>query len=84
MFFTSARFGEIGIAILYICVGGAVAELTRDGWPARGSAGRLFFDDTLVLVAIVVFCHCWDGMTCRGMPLYSLKYVIGGMRLVWD
>jgi hypothetical protein len=41
-----------------------VAELAGDGWPARG-AGRLFFDDTLVLVAIVMFCHFRMGWHVR-------------------
>jgi len=74
VFFSSAWFGEVRIVVFYLRVGGAVAELARDGWPARGGTWRLFFDDTLVLVAIVVFCHCWDGMICRSMPLYSLEF----------
>jgi hypothetical protein len=50
-----------------------VAKLAGDGWPARGGAGRLFFDDTLVFITIVMFGHCWDGMTSQDMPLYSLE-----------
>lgn len=84
MFFPSAWFGEVAVVVLYICVGGAVAQLSNDGWPARGGSGRLFFDDTLVFVTIVMFCHCSDGMTRLGMLLYSLEFVSAGMRLAWD
>jgi hypothetical protein len=72
VFFSSAWFGKIGVVVFHICVGGTVAELAGDGWPARGGAGRLLFDDTLVFVTIMMFCHFSDGMTCPGLPLYSL------------
>ena len=61
-----------------------MAKLPGDGWPARGGAGGLFFDDTLVFVAIVMFCHCSDGMTRQGMPLYLLGFATAGMRSAWD
>jgi hypothetical protein len=83
MFFASAWFGEVAVVVLYVCVRGAVAELAGDGWPARGGVGRLFFDDTLVFVTIVMSCHCSDGMTCLGVLLYSLEFVSAGMRLAW-
>ena len=80
MFFSSARLGEVGVVVFYICVGGAVAELAGDGWPARGGAGRLFSDDTLVFVTIVMFCHCSDGMACPGLPLYLLRvFTVAGV-----
>jgi hypothetical protein len=81
MFLASAWFGEVAVVVLYIRIGGAVAELSSDGWPACGRAGRLFFDDTLVFVTIVMFCHLLGWMTCQGMLLYSLESVIACMRL---
>jgi hypothetical protein len=66
MFFSSARLGEVGVVVFYICVGSTVAELASDGWPAGGGAGRFFFDDTLVFVTIMMFCHCSVGMACPG------------------
>jgi hypothetical protein len=66
VFFPSTWFGEVGVVVLYICVGGAMAKLAGDGWMARGGARRLFFDDTFVFVAIVVFGHCSFGMMREG------------------
>jgi hypothetical protein len=37
-----------------------------------------------VFVAIVMFCHCSDGMTRQGMPLYLLGFATAGMRSAWD
>jgi hypothetical protein len=50
--------GKVRIVVLYIGIGGAMAELAGHGWVAGGRAWRLFFDDTLVFVAIVMFGHC--------------------------
>lgn len=54
--------GKVTVVVFHIRVGSAVAELTGDGWPVGGGAGGFFFDDTLVLVAVVAFCHSfgWD------------------------
>jgi hypothetical protein len=64
VFFSATGFGKVAVVVFYIRIGGAVAELTLDGWPAGGGAGRFFSDDTFALVAIVAFCHRsrWDEM----------------------
>lgn len=71
MFLSSAWLREIAVVVFHIRIRSTVAELAGDGWPACSSPGRLFFDDTLVFVAILMFCHCSNGMICHGMLLYS-------------
>ncbi len=84
MFFSSAWFGEVGVVVFYICVGSTVAELAGDGWPARGGAGRLFFDDTFVFVAIVVFCHVlgWDDMPGHAVVFACYRRYAVGLGLI--
>ena len=57
MLFPGARLREIRVIVLYIGIGGAVAKLAGQGWTAGIRAWRLFFDDTFVFVAIVMFGH---------------------------
>ena len=54
MLFAAARFRKIRIVVLYIRVGSPMVKLARKGGTAGGCARRLFFDDTFMLVAIVV------------------------------
>lgn len=63
VFLSGARLREVAVVILYIRIGGTVAQLASNGWVGRGGPGRLFFDDTFVLVTVVVFDHGWIGMT---------------------
>ena len=78
VFLSCARFRKVTVVVFYIRVRSTVAKLAGDRWSARGSPGRLFFDDTLVFVAIMMFCHCSDGMICSGMPLYSRRFAVTG------
>jgi hypothetical protein len=84
VFLSGARLREVAVIVLYIRIGGAVAELACNGWVARGGAGRLFFDDAFVLVTVVVFDHGWIGMTRAVGPLYGDESAIAGRRSVWD
>lgn len=71
VFLPGARLREVAVVIFYIPIGGTVAELAGNGWTARGGPGRLFFDDTFVLVTVVAFDHRWSGMTRADAPLYD-------------
>jgi hypothetical protein len=63
VFLSGARLREVAVVILYIRIGGAVAQLATIGWVARGGPGRFFLDDAFMLVTVVVFAHGWIGMT---------------------
>lgn len=58
MLFPGVWPGKVRIVVLYIGIGGTVAELAGHGWAASGRAWRLFFDDTFVYVTIGMFGHC--------------------------
>ena len=64
MFPPAAGFREVAVVIFNVCIGSTMAELAGDGWMAGCGPGRLFFDDTFVLVAILMFGHCSIGMMC--------------------
>jgi hypothetical protein len=57
VFLFGARPREVAVVVLYIRIGGAVAELASNGWVARCGLGRLFFDDAFVLVTVLVLDH---------------------------
>jgi hypothetical protein len=60
----AAGFREVAVVIFYVRIGSTVAELAGVGWMAGCGPGRLFLDDTFVLVAILVFGHRSIEMMC--------------------
>ena len=76
MFLSCARFREVAVVVFYLCVRGTVAELAVDGWMACSGPGRLFFDDTFVFVAVVMFDHCPIGMMRVCVLLYVRRLLL--------
>jgi hypothetical protein len=64
VFFSAAGLREVTVVIFHFCIGSTVAELAGEGWMAGCGPGGLFFDDTFVLVTILIFGHCSIGMMC--------------------
>jgi hypothetical protein len=58
----ASGFREVAVVILHVYIGSTVAELAGERWMAGCGPGRLFFDNTFVLVAILMFGHCSIGM----------------------
>ena len=83
VFLSRTWLWKVRVVIFHIRVGRTVTELAIYRRPARCGAGRLFFNDTFVFVAIVVFGHRSVGMRCAAMPLYSSDIATTGMPSVW-